>query len=115
MKYYSEKLQKVFDTAEACQRAEFEAKEAENKEKIRRERAEREAREKKEKMAAERKIRAAEVEEARKAMVAAQKKYQEVLEAFIKSYGTYHCSLTGDDAKAAAPTLFDIFHPFFNL
>ena len=34
MKYYSEKLNKFYDTPDACQRAEFEAKEKENLEKI---------------------------------------------------------------------------------
>ena len=48
MKYYSEKLNKFYDTADACQRAEFEAKEKENLEKIKKERALAEAKEKKE-------------------------------------------------------------------
>ena len=34
MKYYSEKLNKFYDTADACEKAEFEAKEKENLEKI---------------------------------------------------------------------------------
>ena len=112
MKYWSEVTKSFYDSEKACLDAEFKAKEEQNREKIRRERAEREAKEKQEKLAAERKARAAEVEEARKAMVAAQKKYQEVLETFIKQFGSYHLSLNGEDAKAAAHSLFDIFNPF---
>jgi phage-related tail protein len=112
MKYYSEVTRQYYDTEKACLEAEFKVKEEQNREKIRRERAEREAKEKQEKLTAERKARAAEVEEARKAMVAAQKKYQEVLEAFVKDYKTYHLSLTGEDAKGIIPSLFDIFNPF---
>ena len=49
MKYYSEKLNKFYDSADACQRAEFEAKEKENLAKIENERKERELKEKKDK------------------------------------------------------------------
>ena len=113
MKFYSEKLNKVFDTAEECQRAEFEVKEQENRERIKRERAEREAKEKKEKILAERKAKAAEVKAAREAMIAAQSKYRETLEAFCDQFGTYHESVTGDDAKKIIPTLFNLFNPLF--
>ena len=113
MRYYSEVTKSFYDTEKACLEAEFKVKEEQNREKIRRERAEREAKEKQEKLVATRKARAAEVEEARKAMTAAQSKYREVLEAFCKDYGTYHTSLTGEDAKKIIPTLFDIFNPLF--
>ena len=113
MKFYSEMLNKVYDTAEACQKAEFEAKEAENRERIRKEREARIAKEKQEKAVAARKGQAAKVEEARKAMIAAQNKYREELEAFCKNYGTYHYSLNGEDAKHVIPTLFDIFNSSF--
>lgn len=106
MKYFSEKLNKVFDTIEACEQAELQAKEAENREKIRKER---EAAHQKE-LADKRKERAAEVDEARKAMVAAQKKYKEVLEAFIHDYHSYHFTETNVDN---VPLLFDIFNPIF--
>lgn len=102
MKYVSDYTGKTYDTASECMEAD------------RKYAAEKKAeKEKKEKIAAERKTRAAEVEEARKAMVAAQSKYREVLEAFCKDYGTYHTSLTGEDAKKIIPTLFDIFNPLF--
>lgn len=100
MKYYSDVTQRFYDNAEACVKAEKDAIAAQEKEK-----------KEKERLANERKTRAAEVEDARKAMVAAQKKYQEVLEAFIKQFGSYHLSLDGEDAKAASHTLFDLFNP----
>ena len=104
MKYYGEKTKRLYDTAEACERAEFEAKEAENREKIRKEREETERKEKAAKRAEERKARASEVEEARKTMIEAQNKYREVLEEFCKSFGSFHTSLTTSDIPS---TLFD--------
>lgn len=110
MRYWSEITKQFYDTEKACLEAEFKVKEEQNREKIRRERAEREAKEKQEKLAAERKARAAEVEEARKAMVAAQKKYQEVLEAFVHDYKTYHFSSTSiEDVPVLFSTFFDWF------
>lgn len=105
MKYYSEKTRQFFDTAEACQKAEFEAKEAENREKIRKERELALAKEKKEKEAADRKAMATEVETARKAMTEAQKVYKEKLEAFCKKYGTWHTSISNSEI----PSLFNLF------
>lgn len=110
MKFYSEKLNKVFDTAEACQRAEFEAKEKENLEKIQKEKALREAKEQKEKEAAERKAMADKVEATRKEMVKAQNAYKEALNAFVEKYHTYHFSSSN---PADIPTLFDIFDNIF--
>ena len=112
MKYWSEKLQKLYDIAEACQKAEFEAKEKENRDRILKEREAREKKEKQEKLAVERKTKAAEVEEARKAMVAAQRKYKEVLSAFNEQFGPFHLSLTGENVKEVFPTLFDLFDLF---
>lgn len=113
MRYYSEVTKNFYDTEKACLEAEFKVKEEQNRQKILKEKAEREAKEKQEKFAAERKARANEVEEARKAMVAAQHKYSEALEAFCKDFGTFHTTLTKDDAKGIIPTLFDIFNPLF--
>ena len=110
MKFYSDVTKQFYDTEKACLEAEFKVKEEQNREKIRRERAEREAKEKQEKLSAERKARAAEVEEARKAMVTAQKKYQEVLEAFVRDYKTYHFSSTSlEDVPVLFSTFFDWF------
>lgn len=103
MKYYSEKLEKVFDTPEALEDAEFKAKEEENLAKIKAERAAAQAKEEKEKKAAERKQMAGEIEEARQAMVKAQKEYREKIDAFVKKYHTYHYS-TSDVNEI--PTLF---------
>lgn len=102
MKYYSELIGKTYDTAGECIAAENEYKAKKEKEKI-----------EKEKKANERKTRATEVEDARKAMIAAQSKYRELLEAFCKDYGTYHQTLTDKDVKGVIPSLFDIFNPLF--
>lgn len=98
MKYYSEELNTLFSTQEELEKAEQEKRAKDYKEKR-----------EKEKKAEERKARAKEVEDARKAMVAARSKYAELLEAFTKDYGVFHQTLTGDDAKRAIPTLFDFF------
>ena len=117
MKYYSEKLNKFYDTPVDCEKAEFEAKEKENLEKIKKERELALVKEQKEKAAAERKALAAEVDEARKAYSdacktcsVAQKAYKEKLSAFVDKYHTYHYS-TSDPSEV--PTLFDIFDKFF--
>ena len=112
MKYYSEKLNKLFNSQVECEKAEFEAKEAENREKILAERKAAEVKAQKEKEAAERKALATEVEEARKAMVAAQKAYRDKIDAFIKKYGTYHYSTSNLDE---IPTLFDLMNPLLHL
>ena len=109
MKYYSDRTRQLYDTAEACEKAEFAAKEEENREKIRKERELAEAKERKEKAAAERKAMAAELEDKRKAMVSAQHDYKEALEAFCKKWGSYHYTTEGKDI----PTLFDLFNEFF--
>lgn len=106
MKYYSEKLNKFYDTADACEKAEFEAKEKENLEKIKRERELALAKEKKEKELAERKELASKVDEARKNYLAAQKAYREELEGFCKKYGTYHYTVENGEE---IPSLFDFF------
>lgn len=111
MKYYSEKLNKVFDTERECMEAEFKVKEQENLARIQKEKALREEKEKKEALAAERKIMADKVETARKAYLEAQKAYRNELEAFCKKYGTYHYTVTDADE---VPSLFDVFKYAFN-
>ena len=110
MKYYSEKINKFYDTADACQRAEFELKEKENLEKIKKEREVALAKEKKEKAMAERKAAAEKVDTARKAYLEAQKAYRTELEGFCKTYGTYHYSTDNADE---VPSLFDFFGNIF--
>lgn len=95
MKFYSETLNKVFDTEKACveaeekYRAELEAKKAAEAKK-----------------AETRKARAAEVEEAMKAAREARAKYDKLLSEFCKDYGTFHYSFSGDD------DIFDFFRFF---
>ena len=110
MKYYSEKLNKFYDTADACQHAEFEAKEKENLEKIKKERELALAKEKKEKALAERKAAAETVESARKAFNEARKGYYDELNKFCQKYGTYHYTTDGKDE---IPSLFDLFDNLF--
>lgn len=110
VRYYSDRLNRFFNTVEEANKAEFEAKEKENLDKIKREREEALAKEKKEKEAAERKAAAEKVEKTRKEMIAAQKAYKDALSAFVDKYHTYHFS-TSDPNEV--PTLFDIFENIF--
>lgn len=77
MKYFSESLNKVFDTVEALNKAEAEL-EAQNQEKKRK--------------AEERAARAKEVEEAYAV-------YKKTLAEFCKDYGAYHTTYTPTDFK----------------
>ena len=104
LKYYSDKTNQFYNTAEEANRAEFELKEKENLEKIRKEREEALAKQKKEVAAAERKEAASKVDAARKALIEAQSAYRKELEAFCKKYGTYHYSTNNADD---IPNLFD--------
>lgn len=106
VKIYSDKTNKFYNSVEEANQAEFDLKATENLEKIRKEREALAAKEKKEKAAAERKAMAVEVEDARQAMIKAQKAYREKLEAFCKKYGAYHLTL---DKAEDFPTLFDFF------
>lgn len=86
MKFYSEKLDKLFDTQELC----AEAEEAHEK-------AEAEKKAKEEELATARKTRAIEVEAAYKASVEATKHYHDLLDKFVKDYGSFHMTVrTGD-------------------
>ena len=106
IKVYSDKTNKFYNSVEEANRAEFELKEKENLEKIRKERELALVKEKKEKELAERKALAGEVDTARKAYLEAQKVYREKLEGFCKKYGTYHYTVENGDE---IPSLFDIF------
>ena len=99
MLYYSEITKKNYKTSDECIKAEEEALNAQVK-----------AKQEKERIAAERKTRAAEVEEARKNMITAQSKYREVLESFIKQFGSYHyTSQSSNDIPVLFSSLFDLF------
>lgn len=99
MRYYSEKLKKFFDSEKDCLDAEkvYDTKKAEE--------AAREA-----KLKEDRKARAKEVEDAYKAIIEAQDRFNSLSSAFIKDFGSFHMtfSSTGD-----FPILFrDPFDPF---
>ena len=106
VKIYSDKTNKFYDTVEEANRAEFELKEKENLEKIKKEREAALAKQEKEKKIAARKEAAEKVETARKAYLEAQKAYRQELEGFCKNYGTYHYSTDNADE---IPSLFDWF------
>ena len=94
MKYYSEKLKKVYDTVEQLQAAEVEYDKAHAAELAKQ---------------AERKRRAAEVSEARKAAADAQKKYSDLLNKFVKDYGSYHATYTDEDTDTLESVIYKIF------
>lgn len=110
MRIYSDKLNKLFDTVEECEKAELEAQKKEEAEKIRKEQELALAKEKKEKAVAERKALANEVETARKAYLKAQKEFREKLEGFCSKYGTYHYTVENGEE---IPNLFDMFTNLF--
>ena len=110
VKIYSDKTNRFYDTVEEANRAEFELKEKENLEKIKKEREAALAKQEKEKKLAERKEAAEGVEKARKAYLEAQKAYRKVLEDFCGKYGTYHYSTDNADE---IPSLFDWFGNLF--
>ena len=82
MKFYSEMLDKLYDNAAECEKAEKAAVEE-------KERKAKEA----EKKANERQARAAEVEEAMKAAAEAVDKYRKLLQEFCQDYGAFHYSI----------------------
>ena len=86
MKYYSETLNKVFENEKDCLDAEEEYKA----------KVEEEEKRKKE-LADSREVRAKEVEDAYKAIIDAQKHYNELLTNFCKEYGSFHCTITDED------------------
>jgi len=111
LKIYSDKTNKFYNTVDEANQAEFELKEKENLEKIRKEREVALAKEKKEKAIAERKAAAEKVETARQAFNTARKAYHTELESFCKKYGTYHYTT---DGKEEVPSLFDLFDNIFH-
>lgn len=101
MKYYSEKLSKLYDSEEELREAEKKADEAKNKEAaMRKERAEA----------------AKLVEEKYKEKVKAENEYLDTLNNFCKRYGTYHKTYTSEDIPrsnaALASSLVDVINSF---
>lgn len=99
MKYYSETLNKVFENENECLNAEKEYKA----------KVEEEEKRKKE-LADSRKIRAKEVEDAYKAIIDAQKHYNELKNKFVEDFGSFHMTFsTTDDFHSLFSDLFRIF------
>ena len=86
MKIYSEKTNQEYQSVEECLNAEAEYDKALAEQKA-----------KEEQLTATRKARATEVEKAYKAILDAQKNYNEKLNAFIKDYGSFHMTLKSGD------------------
>ena len=110
VKIYSDKTQRFYNTVEEAQKAEQALIAEEEQKRILKEKELALAKQKKEQEVAERKACATEVDEARKAYLAAQKTYREKLEGFCKKYGTYHYTVENGDE---IPSLFDIFGNLF--
>ena len=99
MKYYSETLNKVFENEKDCLDAEEEYKA----------KVEEEEKRKKE-LADSRKVRAKEVEDAYKAIIDAQKHYNELKNKFVEDFGSFHMTFsTTDDFHSLFSDLFRIF------
>lgn len=98
MKYYSEKTKKMYDVVEDLKAAE---KEYDKKH------AAEIAKQK------ERKARAEEITKARQEIAAAQKHYNELVNSFIKDYGSYHETLTEKDTDIF--TVSDLFRQLWGL
>lgn len=100
MKYYSEVLDKMFDDDKALIKAEDEHQKAIEEKKAH-----------DQKLADERKARAKEVEDALKEAQAAEKKYWELRNKFVKDYGAWHISYkdTSDGITTIFNELFKIF------
>ena len=96
MKYYSEKLKKVYDKVEELDTAEKEYDEAHAAEIAKQK---------------ERKARAEEINEARKEVIKAQERYDELINKFVKDYGSYHATYTNSDE--ALPTVTDLIYKLF--
>ena len=99
MKYYSEKLKKVYDTVEQLQAAETEYDKAHAAEIAKQK---------------ERKARAEEIAAARKDLQNRQKKYNELVNKFIKDYGSYHATYTDEDSGEVTNVM-DVFYKLFGL
>lgn len=98
MKYYSEQLNKLFNTPEELLAAEDKVNAAKKAEE-----------EKKAQLKANREKRAKEVENAFKVAAEELDKANELLSAFIKDYGLYHTTM-----KNAPLSIWDIFNAFDN-
>ena len=97
MKFYSEKLDKMFDNEKDLIKAEDAHDVAVAAEKA-----------KQEKLSAERKDRAHNIEEAYKKVEDARKEYNKLVEEFVRDYGSFHMTYKGNDGS-----MFNLFEKFF--
>lgn len=93
MKFYSDKTKKIYDSVEQLEAAETEYDKAHAAEIAKQK---------------ERKARAEEINKARKDAIKAQKHYNELVNKFVKDYGSYHATYTdGDETFLTASDLID--------
>ena len=97
MKYFSEKLNKVFESEEECV-------EAENKFEL----AKQEKEEKEKRLTQERKERAHEIEEQYKKIMDDRKEYRKMVDDFIRDYGSFHCTFKNNEPVFSDMDLFDL-------
>ena len=110
MKIYSEKTNKEYASVDECLAAEKEFDEAIAAKKAAEEKALAERKAKQEALVAERKADADEVETARQELIAAQKKYHEVLAKFCQKHGAYHYTIKpGEEFHDWFSSAFDSF------
>ena len=110
MKIYSEKTDKEYASVEDCLAAEKEYDEAMEAKRVAEEKALVERKAKQEAEIAERKVDADEVEVARQELIAAQKKYYEILAKFCQKHGAYHYTIKpGEGLHDLFSSVFDSF------
>lgn len=94
LKYYSEKLDKLFNSEEELVAAEAEVEQKENEKK---------------KLMEERKERAKEVEDALQELSEARKRYYKLLQDFCKDYGYFHYSVNPKKSSLNLSDFIDLF------
>lgn len=97
MKYFSEKLNKVFESEQECV-------EAENKFEL----AKQEKEEKEKQLTQERKERAHEIEEQYKKIMDDRKEYRRLVDDFIRDYGSFHCTFKSSEPVFSDMDFFDL-------
>ena len=100
MRFYSDITKKFYNTVEECEKAETSAIDKAKKKKI-----------EEEKKLSERKARAQEIEDKIQSVAAARKELNELIEKFVKDYGSYHATYAGKGAISDA--FFDSLFNFF--
>lgn len=95
MKYYSEKLNVIYDSQADLEEAELAA-----------EKAQKEKEERENKLRTERKARADEIKAALEQIETALKGYYDLVQKFVRDYGSFHLTV---DEKSYFPSLFNMF------